>query len=78
MSQFDIHVACKECDGYGLIEKTKHGDASPWAEIFEQDCGECDGSGLQCLGIEIYDSVADVKEDYPESFIKNMETGEWS
>jgi|TARA_R110001583_G_scaffold98291_4_gene243284 excinuclease UvrABC ATPase subunit len=64
MSQFDIHVACKECDGYGLIETRVSVD-----RYTQRDCADCDGLGL-IMHTETYDSVEDAKADYPESFIR--------
>jgi hypothetical protein len=76
---FDIHIECAECDGFGVLDQTAHGVNAngPWVDITEHDCPECDGSGLRHVGIETHDSLADLKADYPESFVKNMETQEW-
>tara|TARA_R100001086_G_scaffold204643_1_gene120511 strand:+ start:480 stop:740 length:261 start_codon:yes stop_codon:yes gene_type:complete len=75
---FDIHIECAKCGGYGVLEQTAHGVNAngPWVDFTEHDCDECDGSGLRHVGIETHDSLADVKDDYPESFVRNIETGE--
>ena len=76
--EFDIHIECAKCEGYGVLEQTAHGVNAngPWVDFTEHDCDECDGSGLRHVGIETHDSLADVKDDYPESFVRNIETGE--
>ena len=67
--QFDIHIECPNCDGFGSLEEAVYTD---------HYCVQCDGAGLIYAGRETHESLADVKADYPESFIKNIETGEWS
>ena len=76
--EYDIHIECAACD-CGMTETQVGGvDANgPWAEYRESKCHECDGSGIVYVGREVYDSLADLKADYPESFAKNLATGEW-
>ena len=78
--EFDIHIECAECEGLGEIENLRHGvDANgPWVDITDQKCRECEGGGLVYVGREVYDSVADLKADYPESMAQNLDTKEWS
>ena len=78
--EFDIHIECAECEGFGEIENLRHGvDANgPWVDITDQKCRECEGGGLGYVGREVYDSVADLKADYPESMAQNLDTKEWS
>ena len=61
--EYEIHTECPECDGYGIHEHQIAVD-----EFKESDCHECDGSGL-VMHREEFDSEADAKADYPESFI---------
>ena len=61
--EYEIHTQCPECDGYGIHEHQIAVD-----EFKESDCHECDGSGL-VMHREEFDSEADAKADYPESFI---------
>jgi ubiquitin len=77
--EFDIHVECIKCGGYGEMD-TQHGSVNangPWVEIIGDQCDQCEGGGLVYAGREHYDSVADLRADYPESFAKNLNTGEW-
>ena len=62
--EYEIHTQCPECDGYGIHEHQIAVD-----EFKESDCHECDGSGL-VMHREEFDSEADAKADYPESFIR--------
>ena len=75
--EFEIHIECQECDGYGILEHTDHGVNAngPWVDYIEKKCPECSGSGLKCIGTETHESYADVKADYPFSYVRNMETG---
>ena len=70
MPEFDIHIQCTGCDGSGKIENLRHGvDASgPWVDITDQECHECD-DGFRYVGREHYDSVDDLKADYPDSMV---------
>jgi len=61
--EYEIHTECRECDGYGILEHQIAVD-----EFKDSDCPECDGSGL-VMHREEFDSEADAKADYPESFI---------
>ncbi len=40
---------CSECEGEGVVDQTKGGHygpgISPYIEIFEVECLECEGSG---------------------------------
>jgi hypothetical protein len=62
--EYEIHTECRECDGYGIREHLIAAD-----ETKDSDCAECDGSGL-VMHTEVYDSEADAKADYPESFLR--------
>jgi hypothetical protein len=77
--EYDIHVEEATCDGYGEIETQRDGvnATGPWVDITDDKCHECEGGGLVYAGREHYDSVADLKTDYPESLAKNLDTGKW-
>ena len=62
--EYEIHTECIECDGHGTIETRVSVD-----RYTKRDCAYCDGSGL-IMHTEIYDSEADAKSDYPQSFIR--------
>ena len=74
--EFEIHYECRSCDGYGVIEDVSDGvnAAGPWVEHIERPCEDCDGGLIMVT--DTYDSVADVKADYPLSFVRNRATGE--
>ena len=69
--EFDIHIDCAKCGGSGVLEQTAHGVNAngPWVDFIEHACDECAGWGLTYVGMEPHDSLADVKADYPESFV---------
>ena len=69
--EYDIHVEFSACEGYGEIESQRGGVNAngPWVDFIEHACDECDGWGLTYVGMETHDSLADVKADYPESFV---------
>jgi len=77
--EYDIHVECSACDGYGEIETQRGGVNAngPWIDITGDKCDKCEGGGLVYAGRERYDSVAELRADYPESLVKNLDTGEW-
>ena len=79
MPEFDIHLQCVACEGSGKIENLRHGvDANgPWVDITDQECPECD-EGLRYGGREYYDSVTDLRADYPTAFARNLETRKWA
>jgi hypothetical protein len=79
MPDFDIHIQCAACDGSGNTENLRHGvDANgPWVDITDQECPECEG-GLRYVGREYYDSVTDLRADYPTAFARNLETKGWA
>jgi DnaJ-class molecular chaperone len=66
MTQFQIWLECGACEGYGTTAAPPRG------------CGECDGKGLTQIKDESFDSVEDLKADYPESTARNTSTGRWS
>ena len=67
--EYEIHTECIECDGHGTIETRVSVD-----RYTKRDCAYCDGSGL-IMHTEIYDSEADAKSDYPQSFIRQRGAG---
>ena len=73
--EFEIHYQCETCDGYGDIEDVRDGvnAAGPWVEHIKRPCEDCDGGLI--MTVDTYDSVADVKADYPLSFVKHE--GKW-
>ena len=78
--QFDIHIECPNCDGFGSLEEVHasvdlNGTVPVYTDYY---CAQCEGAGLIYAGRETHESLADVKADYPESFVKNIETGKWS
>ena len=78
--EYDIHVECAACEGFGENETQVGGVNAngPWTEYREAKCYECDGSGIVYAGRETYDSLADLKADYPRSFVQNLATKEWN
>jgi len=78
--QFDIHIQCADCDGFGTHDHAAYGVNAngPWVDITEQNCYVCEGQGLLYVGRETYDNLSDLKSDYPESIVQNIETREWS
>ena len=60
--KIEIMLKCQECDGYGYIADRHPNDPS----ARDIDCQECDGEG-QKASVEIYDSIADAKADYPSA-----------
>jgi hypothetical protein len=80
--EYDIHVECAVCEGRGEIETQRGGVNAngPWVDITDDKCRECEGGGFIYVGREHYDSVADLRADYPESLAKhvyNLDAGEW-
>ena len=78
MPEFDIYIKCAVCDSSGSIEKQRHGVGvnGPWVDITDQECPECD-EGLRYGGREYYDSVTDLRADYPLAFAYNLKTKKW-
>ena len=78
-NSYDIHIECEECGGSGKLENTIGGidNNGPWQENVEEHCYKCDGEGLVYIGRENFEDVSELKSEYPHSFAKNMETGEW-
>ena len=76
---YDIYIECEECEGFGKLENTIGGvdNNGPWQENVEEHCYKCDGEGLVYIGRENFEDVSELKSEYPHSFAKNMETGEW-
>jgi DnaJ-class molecular chaperone len=62
--EYRIKIECKECDGYGSREHQIAVD-----KFRELDCDECEGTGHITL-YEVYDSIDDVKADYPKATIR--------
>ena len=78
-NNYDIHIECEECEGFGKLENNIGGidNNGPWQENVEEHCYKCDGEGLVYIGRENFEDVSELKSEYPHSFAKNMETGEW-
>ena len=76
---YDIYIECEECEGFGKLENTIGGvdNNGPWLENVEEHCYKCDGEGLVYIGRENFEDDSELKSEYPHSFAKNMETGEW-
>mgnify|MGYP004447986031 FL=1 len=62
MATFVIKVPCPRCEGHGRIVWKAH-------ETLEvsRSCPECDGEGVQILHQWGYDTVDEVREDYPDA-----------
>ena len=78
MAKFQIWLECEACNGYGEFVGMREIQEGYGTTARPPSCGECDGKGLTRIKDENFDSAEDLKADYPESFAKNMLTGEWS
>ena len=57
MNSFLITRACATCEGSGVRE----------SQTGESDCPVCDGSGEETFAVSLYETEADVREDYPKA-----------
>ncbi len=60
--EIKIICNCPACDGYGVVADRHPNDPS----AKDIDCHECEGDGKRTF-VEIYESISDAKEDYPEA-----------
>jgi DnaJ-class molecular chaperone len=66
--EFEIHIQCDECAGYGTVDHMSHGITAngPWIDIQERCCYVCNGTGRRNIGRESYDSLGALQDDYPD------------
>jgi DnaJ-class molecular chaperone len=58
LNSFQVTRACATCEGSGVRESQTG---------VESDCPVCDGSGDETFAVSLYETEADVREDYPKA-----------
>jgi len=62
MPPFRVTVRCRECDGFGQLAR----QASETLEI-RRSCPNCYGEGQQVFYEPMYESIEEVRKDYPDA-----------
>ena len=64
--EYEIKYQCQECEGFGKIEHQRS------ETLFSvSTCPECDGEAFITVQ-ETYDSIQDLRADYPDAKVKEM------